>query len=115
MSSVLQSERTSAIVSKRSPAVGGKITGTVASYGQSGNLVTDIPNESLAAAASNREVTVTCDEHQTIGIFAAGHPEEPCTLMAIRGEGGFLELTIVGESARAMLGVSLREKVVVKW
>jgi hypothetical protein len=28
---------------------------------------------------------------------------------------GFLELTIVGESAKAMLGVSLGEKVVVTW
>ena len=35
--------------------------------------------------------------------------------MAILGTGGYLELTIVGDSAQAMLGVPLNEKVVVKW
>ena len=36
-------------------------------------------------------------------------------IRAILGEGGCLELTIVGDSAKIMLGVPLREKVVVKW
>jgi hypothetical protein len=35
--------------------------------------------------------------------------------MAILGPSGCLELTIVGDSAKIMLGVSLGEKVVVKW
>ena len=94
--------------------VPGKIEGTVVAYGPTGNLVTDIPNDRLASISSVG-ATVTCDEHETVGIYPADHPEEPCTLMAVLGAGGFLELTIVGESAKIMLGVSLREKVVVKW
>jgi hypothetical protein len=35
--------------------------------------------------------------------------------MAILGTSGYLELTIVGESAKLMLGVKLGEKVVIKW
>ena len=93
----------------------GKIEGTVVAYGPSGNLVTDISNDRLAGVPQGTSVSVTCDEHETVGIFPADHQEEPCTLMAILGESGCLELTIVGESAKIMLGVLLREKVVVKW
>ena len=39
----------------------------------------------------------------------------PGEFVAILGASGFLELTIVGDSAKAMLGVGLKEKVVVKW
>ena len=92
----------------------GKIAGTVVAYGPTGNLVTDIPNDRLMSVPSGG-VTVVCDEHETVGIYPADHPEEPSTLMAILGASGFLELTIVGDSAKAMLGVPLREKVVVKW
>jgi S-adenosylmethionine hydrolase len=96
-------------------AVPGKIEGTVVAYGPTGNLVTDIPHDRLQSVPGGGGVTVTCDEHETIGIYPANHPEEPCTLMAILGPSGCLELTIVGDSAKAMLGVPLREKVVVKW
>jgi hypothetical protein len=58
---------------------------------------------------------VACDEHETIGIYPADHPEQPFTLMAILGHSGFLEMTIVSESAKAMLGVRIGEKIVVKW
>jgi S-adenosylmethionine hydrolase len=94
--------------------VPGKIEGTVVAYGPTGNLVTDIPNDRLASVPSGG-VTVVCDEHETVGIYPADHPEEPCTLMAILGGSGFLELTIVGDSAKMMLGVPLREKIVVTW
>ena len=93
----------------------GKIEGKVVAYGESGNLVTDIANDRLRGAPTDQSVTTTCDEHETVGIFPADHPEEPCTLMAILGPSGCLELTIVGDSAKIMLGVPLGEKVVVKW
>jgi hypothetical protein len=94
--------------------VPGQIEGKIVAYGESGNLVSDIAHDRLAAAPRDA-ATITCDEHETIGIFPADHPEEPCTLMAILGPSGCLELTIVGESAKAMLGVRIGEKVVVKW
>ena len=93
----------------------GKIEGKIASYGPTGNLVSDIANDRLKSVPAGDSVKVTCDEHETVGIYPANHQEEPFTLMAILGDSGFLELTIVGESAKAMLGVSLNEKVTVKW
>ena len=93
----------------------GKIEGKIAAYGPTGNLVTDIPHDRLKAVPAGDGVKITCDEHETIGIYPAGHQEEPSTLMAILGESGCLELTIVGDRAKAMLGVRLGEKIVVKW
>lgn len=93
----------------------GKIEGTVVAYGPTGNLITDIANERLKSVPAGDGVKVICDEHETVGIYPASHVEDAATLMAILGTGGFLELTIVGDSAQMMLGVSLRERVVVKW
>jgi S-adenosylmethionine hydrolase len=95
--------------------VPGKIEGKIAAYGPTGNLVTDIPNDRLKAVPPGNSAKVICDEHETIGIYPADHQEEPMTLMAVLGQGGFLELTIIGDSAKAMLSVPLNEKVVVKW
>jgi S-adenosylmethionine hydrolase len=95
--------------------VAGKIEGAVVAFGPTGNLVTDIPHDRLKGVPAGDGVKIICDEHETVGIYAADHQEQPSTLMAILGESGFLELTIVGDSAKMMLGVGLREKVVVKW
>jgi S-adenosylmethionine hydrolase len=95
--------------------VPGKIEGAVVAYGPTGNLVTDIANDRLRGVPGGDSVKILCDEHETVGIYPADHQEEACTLMAILGASGFLELTIVGDSAKAMLGVPLNEKVVVKW
>jgi S-adenosylmethionine hydrolase len=96
-------------------AVPGKIEGSVVAYGPTGNLITDIPHDRLKGVPTGDAVKVACDEHETVGIYPADHQEEPCTLMAILGPSGFLELTIVGDSAQLMLGVPLCEKVTVKW
>ena len=93
----------------------GKIEGTVVAYGPTGNLVTDIASDRLRGVPTGGSVKIICDEHETVGIYPADHEEQACTLMAIVGSGGFLELTIIGDSAQAMLGVPLRQKVVVKW
>lgn len=93
----------------------GKIEGTIAAYSESGNLVTDIAHDRLRGVPRDQSVTVACDEHITIGIYPADHPEQPCTLLAILGTSGFLEITIVGDSAKLMLGVPIGEKVIVKW
>jgi S-adenosylmethionine hydrolase len=96
-------------------AVPGKIEGTVVAYGPTGNLVTDIANDRLKGVPAGDSVRVICDEHETVGIYPADHQEEPSTLMAVLGTGGCLELTIVGDSAKLMLGVPLKEKIIVKW
>lgn len=93
----------------------GKIEGTVVAVGANGNLITDITAAQLRDTPRNDSVTVRCDEHETLGIFEPGHSEPPMTLLALIGESGCLELEIVGDSAKIMLGVRVGEKVVVKW
>ena len=82
---------------------------------EGGNLVTDIPCAALAEAPRDCSVTVRCDEHETVGLFTAGHSEPEMSFLALLGDSGFLELTIVGDSAKIMLGVRVGERVSVQW
>ena len=93
----------------------GKIAGTVVSATEAGSLVTDIPHDRLSAAPRGEEVTIACDEHETIGLFAPDHGQPDFTFLAVLGPSGFLELHIVGDSAKAMLGIRTGERVTVKW
>jgi S-adenosylmethionine hydrolase len=99
---------------REQPALPGQIEGKIVASTESGNLVSDIANDRLRDVPHSM-ATIKCDEHETVGIFAANHPEQPFTLMAVLGSSGCLELTIVGESAKAMLGVRVGEKIVVRW
>lgn len=93
----------------------GKIEGTVGSYTEAGSLVTDIPHARLRDVPQDESVTVACDEHETVGIYPPDHQQPDFTFLAVLGPSGFLELHIVGDSAKIMLGVRLGERVVVKW
>jgi S-adenosylmethionine hydrolase len=95
--------------------VPGKIEGAVVSVSERGNLVTDITAAQLADTPRGDNVTVRCDEHETVGIFDLTHQEPEMTLLALIGQSGHLELEIVGDSAKIMLGVRVGEKVLVKW
>ncbi|HAY78798.1 MAG TPA: hypothetical protein DCY79_03195 [Planctomycetaceae bacterium] len=92
-----------------------KIEGSVVSISDTGNLVTDIAGAQLADAPQNDSVVVQCDDHVTTQIFHANHEQPPMTLIALIGESGNLELEIVDDSAKIMLGVRVGEKVVVQW
>jgi S-adenosylmethionine hydrolase len=91
------------------------IEGKVVSISEGGNLVTDIPCAALAEAPRDSAVSIRCDEHETVGLFTAGHSEPEMSLLALLGDSGFLELTIVGDSAKMMLGVRVGERVSVQW
>lgn len=93
----------------------GRVDGTVVSISGSGNLVTDITAEQLSDVPRDDQVTVRCDEHETLGIFEIGHVQPAFTLIALIGASGCLELEIVTDSAEIMLGVSAGEKVEVCW
>jgi S-adenosylmethionine hydrolase len=95
--------------------VPGTIEGKITAYGPEGNLVTDIPHAQLTAAPRDTSVTIRCDEHETVGLFSPSHGEPEMSLLALLAPSGFLELTIVGDSAKIMLGVRVGEKVVVAW
>jgi hypothetical protein len=60
-------------------------------------------------------VTVRCDEHVTNGLFTPDHAEPEMTFLALLRPDGNLQLVIVGDSARLMLGISVGEQVVVEW
>ncbi|MGE3780927.1 MAG: SAM hydroxide adenosyltransferase, partial [Pirellulaceae bacterium] len=80
-----------------------------------GNLVTSISAEQLAGAPRDERLMVRCDEHETNGVFDAGHAQPASTLIAVLNGDGQLELEIVGDSAKLMLGVPLGEAVEVRW
>ena len=96
--------------------VPGLIEGTIQSVDSFGNLVTDITAEMLAdTPRGDDEVTITCDDHVTTGIFNAYADQPEMTLMALVGSSGFLEIAIVGDSAKIMLGVGAGTPLKVKW
>lgn len=95
--------------------VPGRIEGKVTSVSPSGDLVTDISVDRLGDAPRDERLTVTCDEHATMGLYAPDHQEPPMTFLALLGASGFLELVIVGDSAKIMLGIRPGQPVIVEW
>ena len=91
------------------------IEGQVVSISEHGNLVTDIPCSALAAAPRDSAVSIRCDEHETVGLFTFGHSEPETSFLALLGDTGCLELTIVGDSAKVILGIRIGERVSVQW
>jgi S-adenosylmethionine hydrolase len=92
-----------------------KIEGAIESIDSFGNLITNIPADALADVPRGEQTTVTCDEHETQGIFTTYEDQPAMTLIALVGSSGKLELAIVGDSAKIMLGVSVGAPVTVKW
>ena len=92
-----------------------KIQGEVISVDSFGNLLTNITAEMLSPIPNPEQVTIRCDEHETVGIWRAYSDQPPMTLMALVGSGGKLELAIVDDSAKIMLGVRVGEKVTLNW
>jgi S-adenosylmethionine hydrolase len=92
-----------------------KVQGSVLSVDSFGNLITDITEAMLAAAPRDETVRIACDEHETLGIFRAYSDQPACTLIAVVGSSGRLELAIVDDSAAAMLGIGPGAPVTVSW
>ncbi len=101
--------------SEGSTALSNKIDGIVASCDSAGNLVTDIPNDSVAGLVGDDGVSVKFEAHETFGIFAADHGEPDATMVASLGESGFVQIEIVGISLSDMLGIREGAKVSVAW
>ena len=92
-----------------------KVEGRVQSIDSFGNLITDITDAALADAPRGDGTKITCDEHETQGIFRTYADQPEMTLIALVGSSGHLELSIVGDSAAIMLGVKVGTPVVVTW
>jgi len=96
-------------------SVGKQISGKVIEIDSFGNLVTNIPRDSLTGVPTDESVRITCDEHQTQGIFFTYADQPEMTLIAVIGSNEHLELAIVGDSAAAMLGIRVDTPVTVEW
>lgn len=92
-----------------------RIEGEVIEVDSFGNLITNITRAMLDGVPSRDAVLVSCEEHETQGIFATFSDQPPMTFMAHVGSTGRLELAIVDENASAMLGVKVGAPVRVTW
>jgi S-adenosyl-L-methionine hydrolase (adenosine-forming) len=91
------------------------IDGEVIEVDSFGNLITNITRGMLHSVPTDESVTVSCDEHETQGIFNAYSDQPAMTLVALIGSGDRLELAIVDENASALLGVEAGAPVRVSW
>ena len=92
-----------------------RITGEIVSVDSFGNLVTNITREMLADTPTDETVAVRCDDHETRSIFTTYAEQPPMTLVAVIGSNEQLELAIVDDSAKIMLGVEVGTPVEVSW
>ena len=92
-----------------------KITGAITEIDCDGNLITDIMAEQLVDAPRDESVTVAADEHETVGIFSEDHDQPEMTLIALLDRVGRLQLVLVGDSAKTMLGIGVGTEVTVRW
>jgi S-adenosylmethionine hydrolase len=95
--------------------VSNRIDGEVIEVDSFGNLITNITRAMLDGLPNRDAVLVTCEEHETQGIFATFSDQPTMTFMAHVGSTGRLELAIVDENASAMLGVKVGAPVRVTW
>ena len=95
--------------------VANRIEGQVVAVDNFGNLVTNITRDMLAGAPTDETVAVRCDEHETRSIFTTYADQPPRTLIALVGSNDQLELAIVDDSAKLMLGVGVGAPVEVCW
>ena len=92
-----------------------KIKGVIESIDSFGNLISNITAAQLEGVPPGEETAVVCDEHETRGIFRTYGDQPEMTLIALVGSSGKLELAIVNESAKIMLGVRVGTPVEVVW
>ena len=92
-----------------------RIEGRVVAVDSFGNLITNITREMLVGAPTDESVTLRCDEHETHGIFTTYADQPPMTLVALIGSNDQLEIAIVEDSAKIMLGVGVGAPVEVCW
>lgn len=92
-----------------------RVNGKVIQVDETGNLITDIASERLANAPTDASLRITVDEHETFGLYSSDHAQPAMTLIAIAESGTPLKITLVDDSASAMLGVRVGAPVQVEW
>jgi S-adenosylmethionine hydrolase len=92
-----------------------RIEGEVIEVDSFGNVITNITREMLDNVPRRDNVLITCEEHETQGIFSSFSDQPPMTFIAHVGSTGHLELAIVDDNASAMLGIKVGAPVHVTW
>lgn len=92
-----------------------RIEGEVVAVDSFGNLTTNITREMLADVPTDETVAIRCDEHETRSIFATYADQPAMTLIALIGSSDQLELAIVDDNAKIMLGVDVGTPVELYW
>ena len=91
------------------------IKGQVASINEAGGLISDIPNDLVQDAPQDESVCVKFGGHETVGIHPSEHGQPDSTMVAVRGDSGFVEIEIVGIPLAPMLGIQVGEKIEIRW
>lgn len=92
-----------------------RVEGEVIEADSFGNLITNITEAMLEGCPRDESVVVKCDGHETLGIWRTYSDQPPMTFVALVGSSGELELAIVNDNAKIMLGVGVGAKVAVEW
>ncbi|NOZ40508.1 MAG: SAM-dependent chlorinase/fluorinase [Planctomycetes bacterium] len=95
--------------------VANRISGEIVAVDSFGNLVTNITRAMLADVPTDETVAIRCDDHETRNIFTTYAEQPPLTLVAVIGSNDQLELAIVNDNAKIMLGVEVGTPVEVVW
>lgn len=92
-----------------------RIEGRVKEIGETGNLITDVSNDQLNSAPSDESFKLSVGGYDTLGLYNSNHDEPTGTMVASKGDSGFLEIEIVGVSISEMLGLKVDEIVEIQW
>ena len=92
-----------------------KLAGKIVSVSTAGDAITDIAVADLTTIPHDDRVRIHCEGHMTAGIFPPDHSEPEMTFLAVAGASGFLELTLVGDSATKFLGIQPGHAVSLTW
>ncbi|GAA4426533.1 MULTISPECIES: adenosylmethionine-8-amino-7-oxononanoate aminotransferase [Bremerella] len=92
-----------------------RISGKVVSISESGDAITDLTHDQLVDVPGDDRTSIECSGHTTLGIYPADHDQPEMTYVAILGNSGCLELSLIGDSAAKFLGLKVNDSVTIKW
>lgn len=93
----------------------GTIDGKIVRIGETGEAISDIALDQLADVPRDDRVSIHCEGHVTVQIFAADHGQPEMTFIAYLGNSECLELALVGDDIQTFLGIKPGCDVQIKW
>lgn len=96
-------------------ATGEHLEGRVVEVDHYGNLITNVPIETLADAPHGDRLRITLGDHETYGLWQTYGDQPPNTLLALVGSTGHIELAITNGNAAKMLFAGVGSAVHFDW